>query len=62
MAMLAPHQVEAIHRATLHLLGRSGIELMSAPARDAMRAFGAEVDEAICVVRFGEEVLQRALA
>lgn len=62
LEMLAPHQLEAIHRATLRILGESGIELMSPEARDALRQFGAEVDEATCVVRFGAEVLDRALA
>lgn len=62
MDLLAPHQVEAIHRASLRILGESGIELMCARARDALREYGAEVDETLHVVRFGEEVLDRALA
>jgi trimethylamine--corrinoid protein Co-methyltransferase len=62
MELLAPEQVEAIHRASLKILGGVGVELMSAEARDVLRGAGAEVDEARQTVRFGEEVLARALS
>jgi trimethylamine---corrinoid protein Co-methyltransferase len=61
MELLSPSQVEAIHQASLRILGELGIELMSPAARDAMRGFGAEVDETTGTVRFGGDILAKAL-
>ena len=61
MELLSAAQVEAIHQASLRILGELGIELMSPAARDAMRIYGAEVDEITGTVRFGADVLAKAL-
>lgn len=61
MELLSSSQVEAIHKASLRILGELGIELMSPAARDAMRIYGAEVDEITGTVRFDADVLAKAL-
>ena len=51
MEILSADQVEAIHHTSLRILGELGIELMSPRARELMRAFGAETNEATGTVR-----------
>jgi len=60
--MLSADQVEAIHRTSLRILAELGIELMSARARDLMRAYGAQTDDATGTVRLDPALVERALA
>ena len=62
LELLSADQVEAIHEASLTILSRSGIELLSPRARALLRAIGAEVDEASALVRLDRELVERALA
>ncbi|MFM9011901.1 MAG: trimethylamine methyltransferase family protein [Planctomycetota bacterium] len=62
MEILSADQIEAIHLTSLRILEEIGIELMSPAARAAMRAVGAEVDEATGTVRLDRAVVERALA
>ncbi len=62
LAVLSEDQVEAIHDASLRILGELGIELMSADARNLLRARGAEVDESSGTVRLSREIVEQALA
>lgn len=62
MEILSADQLEAIHLTSLRILEEIGIELMSPAARAAMRAVGAEVDEATGTVRLDRAVVERALA
>jgi len=61
MEILSADQLEAIHLTSLRILEEIGIELMSPAARAAMRAVGAEVDEATGTVRLDRAVVERAL-
>jgi trimethylamine--corrinoid protein Co-methyltransferase len=62
--VLSADEVEFIHRSALELLQKSGIEILHDGARTALRAGGAEVDEARMRVRlpaeFVEETIGRA--
>ena len=62
MEILSADQLEAIHLTSLRILEEIGIELMSPAARAALRAVGAEVDEATGTVRLDRAVVERALA
>ena len=62
LEILSADQVEAIHHTSLRILGELGIELMSPRARELMRAFGAEIDDATGTVRIDAAVVERALA
>ncbi len=62
MEILSADQLEAIHLTSLRILEEIGIELMSPAARAAMRAVGAEVDEATGTVRLDRAIVERALA
>ncbi|MGI9245401.1 MAG: trimethylamine methyltransferase family protein [Steroidobacteraceae bacterium] len=61
MRLLSEDQVEAIHHASLRILRELGIELLSPQARDLMRGYGAEVDEATATVRLDDALVERAL-
>jgi trimethylamine---corrinoid protein Co-methyltransferase len=61
LEVLAADQVEAIHLTSLRILEELGIELMSARARDIMRAAGAQVDDASGMVRIDRGLVERAL-
>ena len=60
--VLAPEQLEAIHLTSMRILEELGIELRSAPARDLMRAAGAQVDAATGTVRLDRALLAQLLA
>ena len=62
LEVLSVDQVEAIHEASLRILGELGIELMSSDARALLRARGAEVDESTGTVRLSRELVEQALA
>jgi trimethylamine--corrinoid protein Co-methyltransferase len=62
MEVLTTEQVEAIHLTSLRILEELGVELMSACARDIMRATGAQVDDSTGMVRIDRGLVQRALA
>jgi trimethylamine--corrinoid protein Co-methyltransferase len=62
MEVLTADQVEAIHLTSLRILEELGVELMSARARDIMRATGAQVDDSSGMVRIDRGLVQRALA
>jgi trimethylamine--corrinoid protein Co-methyltransferase len=62
LEILSADQVETIHNTSLRILGELGIELMSARARDLMRSFGAECDDATGTVRLDAAVVERALS
>ena len=62
MEVLTADQVDAIHRTSLRILEELGIELMSARARDVLRAAGAEVDDTTGNVRIDRGLVERALA
>ena len=62
LELLGPEQIEAIHRTSLRILEELGVELRSAPARQIMRAAGAQVDEASEIVRLERGLVEQALA
>jgi trimethylamine--corrinoid protein Co-methyltransferase len=62
MEILSADQIEAIHQTSLRILEEIGIELLSPAARAALRAVGAEVDEATGNVRLDRALIERALA
>ena len=62
MEVLSVDQIEAIHLTSLRILEEIGVELMSPGARSAMRAIGAQVDEASGNVRIDRSIIDRALA
>ena len=65
MAPLAPlsdDHIEAVHEASLDLLERYGVEVMSARARDIFRAAGAMVDDGTEIVRLDREIVMKAVA
>jgi trimethylamine---corrinoid protein Co-methyltransferase len=61
LEMLSAEQLEAIHLTSLRILEELGIELMSARARELLRAAGADVDEATCTVRLDRGLVTAAL-
>ena len=62
MEVLSPDQLEAIHLTSLRILEELGIELMSARAREVLRAAGADVDDATGAVRLDRGLVAHALA
>jgi trimethylamine--corrinoid protein Co-methyltransferase len=62
LQVLTADQVEAIHQTSLRIVGELGIELMSPRARELMRAYGADTDEATGTVRIDASLIERALA
>ena len=62
MEILSADQVEVIHHTSLRILAELGIELMSPRARELMRAYGAETNEATGIVRLDAALVARALA
>ena len=62
MEILSADQVEVIHHTSLRILAELGIELMSPRAREFMRAYGAETNEATGIVRLDAALVARALA
>ena len=62
LEILSADQIEAIHLTSLRILEEIGIELMSFTARAALRAVGAEVDDASGTVKLDRAVVERALA
>jgi trimethylamine---corrinoid protein Co-methyltransferase len=61
LQVLSADQLDAIHSTSMRILRELGIELMSSRAREFMRAYGAETDEATGTVRVDEALVQRAL-
>ena len=61
MELLSADQLEAIHLTSLRILEELGIELMSPRARGALRAAGAEVDDASGIVRLDRGMVAAAL-
>jgi len=59
--MLSAEQLEAIHLMSLRILEELGMELMSARARELLRAAGAEVDETSRIVRLDRGLVASAL-
>lgn len=55
--LLSADQVEAIHDASLALLAETGIEMLSATARDILKTAGAAVDLSTNTVRFDSALL-----
>jgi trimethylamine---corrinoid protein Co-methyltransferase len=62
MEVLSADELEAIHRTSLRILEELGIELMSASARAALRAVGADVDDTTGAVRMDRALVEAALA
>jgi trimethylamine---corrinoid protein Co-methyltransferase len=62
LEVLSADQVESVHRTSLRILEELGIELMSAGARAALRAAGADVDEASGTVRLDRGLVERSVA
>jgi trimethylamine---corrinoid protein Co-methyltransferase len=62
MELLSADQIESIHLSSLRILEELGIELMSARARAAMRAAGAQVDEAAGTVRLDPALVAASVA
>ncbi len=62
MEVLSADQVEAIHRTSLDILERLGIEVMSPRALGVLAAAGAEVDTATRVVRLDRGLVHSALS
>ena len=62
MEILSADQVEVIHHTSLRIVAELGIELMSPRARELMRAYGAETNEATGIVRLDAALVARALA
>jgi trimethylamine---corrinoid protein Co-methyltransferase len=61
LEILSADQLEAIHLTSLRILEDLGIELMSARARELLRAAGADVDEASATVRLDRGLVTAAL-
>ena len=62
LEVLSADQVEAIHRTSLRILEELGLELMSARARELLRAAGADVDDATGTVRIDAALVEQALS
>ncbi len=61
MEVLSADQVEAIHLTSLRILEELGIEVMSTRALAVLRAGGADVDTATCIVRLDRGLVDNAL-
>lgn len=61
MRLISDDQVEAIHRASLHILENLGIEMMSAAALDLFARAGAKVDRAARTVFIDRGLVTAAL-
>jgi trimethylamine---corrinoid protein Co-methyltransferase len=62
MEVLSTDQIEAIHRTSLDILERLGIEVMSPRALGILAAAGAEVDRATQTVRLDRALVESALS
>jgi trimethylamine---corrinoid protein Co-methyltransferase len=62
MEVLSADQIEAIHRTSLDILERLGIEVMSPRALGILAAAGAEVDRATQTVRLDRALVESALS
>jgi trimethylamine---corrinoid protein Co-methyltransferase len=62
MQVLSADQIEAIHRTSLDILERLGIEVMSPRALAVLAAAGAEVDRASQTVRLDRGLVESALS
>ena len=62
MEVLSADQIEAIHRTSLDILERLGIEVMSPRALDVLATAGAEVDRAARTVRLDRGLVESALS
>jgi trimethylamine---corrinoid protein Co-methyltransferase len=62
MEVLSTDQIEAIHRTSLDILERLGIEVMSPRALGILAAAGAEVDRATQTVRLDRGLVESALS
>ncbi len=62
MEVLSADQIEAIHRTSLDILDRLGIEVMSPRALGMLAAAGAEVDRATQTVRLDRGLVESALS
>jgi trimethylamine---corrinoid protein Co-methyltransferase len=62
MEVLSADQIEAIHRTSLDILEKLGIEVMSARALGVLAAAGAEVDRATQTVRLDHGLVESALS
>jgi trimethylamine--corrinoid protein Co-methyltransferase len=60
--VLSAEQIEAIHRTSLDILERLGIEVMSQRALGVLAAAGAEVDRATQTVRLDRGLVESALS
>lgn len=60
--LVSADQVEAIHETSLRILSEIGVELAHEHGQDLFAAAGAEVDRTSGMVRFGAEVIDKALA
>lgn len=58
---LSEDQIEAVHEASLKIIEEYGIEVMSARARDLLRAAGASVDNDTDIVRMDREIVLNAV-
>ena len=58
---LSADAIEALHRASLTILGEIGIRMLTPEARQAFRRAGAKVDEDSQIVRFDAELVAQAL-
>ena len=62
LELLSEDQIEAIHHASLMVLQETGIEILSAAARDIYRNAGAEVDDTSCRVRMASDLVEQSIA
>jgi trimethylamine--corrinoid protein Co-methyltransferase len=62
MELLSADQIESIHLTSLRILEELGIELMSPGARAALRAAGAQVDQATGTVRLDRALVAASIA
>ncbi len=60
--VLTPEEVETIHKATLKVLGQSGILVDSQEARDLFRKNGCDVNDETKIVKMPEKVVMDALS
>lgn len=58
---LSQHDLERIHAAALHVLERTGIEVMPSECRELFRAAGAKVDDAANRVFLSRQMVEKAL-
>ncbi len=62
MEVLAPDQIEAIHRTSLDILENLGVEVMSSRALSYLKAGGADVDPASRTARIDRGLVDAALS